>query len=110
MPSLYQEYLFELYYLQGMSEKMSKQVEAQISDLNSRLDESSRNIQELNASKSRLQSETSELTRQLEEAESKANQLARDRSNLTALLDEAKRTLDEETRVCYCFPVNYSFR
>jgi len=38
-----------------MSEKMSKQVEAQIADLNSRLEESQRTIQELQSSKARLQ-------------------------------------------------------
>jgi len=38
-----------------MSEKMSKQVEAQISDLNSQLEESMRTIQDLTSAKNRLQ-------------------------------------------------------
>lgn len=80
---------------------MSKQVESQISEFNSRLDESTRNIQDLQSAKFRLQSESSELTRQLEEAESRANQLNRDRGNVTALLEDANRSLDDEARVCY---------
>lgn len=82
-----------------MSEKMSKQVESQISELNSRLDESSRNIQDLQSTKARLLTESSELTRQLEESESKVNQLQRERSNLVAVLEDAKRALDDESRV-----------
>lgn len=86
-------------YFQGMSEKMSKQVEAQISDLNSQLDETTRTISELQSSKMRLQNESAELTRQLEEAESNANALNRERSNLNTQLEDARRNLDDETRV-----------
>lgn len=83
-----------------MSDKMSKQVEAQISDLNGQLEESQRNVQELQSSKARLQNENTDLSRQLEEAESRLNQLNRDKGNLTSQLEEAKRNLDEESRVC----------
>jgi chromosome segregation ATPase len=88
-----------LFVEQGMSEKMSKQVEAQISDLNAQLEESQRTISDLNSSKSRMQNENADLTRQLEDAESRLNQLAREKSNLASQLDEAKRSLEDESRV-----------
>ncbi|KAH3748168.1 hypothetical protein DPMN_182670 [Dreissena polymorpha] len=78
---------------------MSKQVEAQISDLNNQLDESSRNIQELNATKSRLIADNADIVRQLEEAESRIQALNRERSSLLAQLEEAKRNVDDEIRV-----------
>lgn len=83
-----------------MSEKMSKQVEAQIADLNAQLEDSQRTIQDLNSAKARLQNENTELLRQLEDAESRLNQLAREKSNLLSQLDEAKRALEDESRVC----------
>ncbi|WAR11053.1 MYS-like protein [Mya arenaria] len=82
----------------GMSEKMSKQVEAQISDLNTQLEENLRNVQELNAGKARLQAENAELARNLEDAEGRCNQLNRERGNLVSQLDEAKRSLEDESR------------
>merc|ERR1712025_89209 len=47
----------------GMSEKMSKQVEAQISELNGRLDQATREIADLTAAKNRASAESSDLTR-----------------------------------------------
>lgn len=83
-----------------MSEKMTKQVEAQIADLNQRLDESARTIAELQNAKAKLQNENTDLGRQLEDAESKVNSLSKERANLLSQLDEAKRALEEEIRVC----------
>lgn len=84
-----------------MSEKMTKQVEAQIADLNQRLEESARAIQELQSAKARLQNENLDVTRQLEDAESKASALAKERAALLSQLDEAKRALEEEVRVSH---------
>lgn len=85
-----------------MSEKMSKQVEAQIADLNAQLEDSQRNVQELNSSKAKLQNENSDLSRQLEDAESRLNQLAREKSNYISQIEEARQLLDDESRVCVC--------
>lgn len=82
-----------------MSEKMTKQVEAQIADLNSQLEEKTRAVNDLQFAKTKLQSENSELGRQLEEAESRANQLAREQASLQSALEEAKRSLEDEIRV-----------
>lgn len=82
-----------------MSEKMTKQVEAQIADLNQRLEESARAIQELQNSKAKLQLENTDVNRQLEDAESKLSAITKERANLLTQLDEAKRALEEEMRV-----------
>ena len=82
-----------------MSDKMSKQVESQISELNVRIEESSRTIVELNSNKSRMQHEAADLTRQLEDAESKLSQLVKERNALASQLEDARRSLEDETRV-----------
>jgi predicted nucleic acid-binding Zn-ribbon protein len=41
----------------GASEKMTKQMEAQLSEMNSRIEESQRTVIDINSQKSRLQSE-----------------------------------------------------
>ena len=82
-----------------MSEKMTKQVEAQISDLNAKVDESNRNVNDLQSQKSRLQQESAELTRQLEDAEHRVGTLTKEKSSLANQLEEAKRSLEDETRV-----------
>ena len=84
---------------QGMSEKMSKQVEAQISDLNSRLEAATREVADLTTSKNRSSAENSDLTRQLEEAEHSVGCLTKERNGLKASLEEATRALEDETRV-----------
>ena len=82
-----------------MSEKMSKQVEAQMSELNARIDEQNRTIQDLQNGKARAQQENSDLNRQLEDAESRISQLNKERQSLMAQLEDAKRSLEDETRV-----------
>ena len=92
-------YLNITFYHQGMSEKMSKQVEAQISELNGRLEQATREITDLNASKARASAENSDVTRQLEEAEHRVGQLTKERNGLKSSLEEAVRSLEDETRV-----------
>ncbi len=78
---------------------MAKQLEAQLADINAKLDDSSRNSSDLNQQKGRMQSENADLTRQLEEAENQANQLGKAKTNLTRELDECKNSLEEEARI-----------
>ena len=78
---------------------MSKQVEAQMAELNAKIDECNRTIQDLNSSKGRLQHDNSDLTRQLEDAESRLNQFNKERQALMSQLEDAKRSLEDETRV-----------
>jgi chromosome segregation ATPase len=87
------------YVLKGTSEKLTKQMEAQLSEMNSRIEESQRTVIDINSQKSRLQSEVAELNRQLEDAEHNVGTLSKDKSSLSIQLEESRRSLDDETRV-----------
>jgi septal ring factor EnvC (AmiA/AmiB activator) len=87
------------YVLKGASEKLTKQMEAQLSEMNSRIEESQRTVIDINSQKSRLKSEVAELNRQLEDAEHNVGTLSKDKSSLSIQLEESRRSLDDETRV-----------
>ena len=70
-----------------------------MNDLNSRIDEGTRAINELNSQKARLQNENTDLNRQLEDAESRIGSLTKERQSLLAQLDDAKKSVEDETRV-----------
>ena len=70
-----------------------------MSELNSKVDDSNRNVNELQSQKSRLQQETADLTRQLEDAEHRVGTLTKEKTSLATQLEEAKRSLEDETRV-----------
>ena len=89
-----------LFDFQGMSEKMTKQVEAQISDLSHQIQETKISYQEVSSVKIRLQAENSEFSRQIEESEGRVSQLSREKHNYITQLEEARHALDDECRVC----------
>lgn len=70
-----------------------------MSELNAKVDEGTRAINDLQAQKNRMQMDAANLTRQLEEAEHKVGTLTKEKAALTAQLEEAKRSLEDETRV-----------
>ncbi|KAL6736890.1 hypothetical protein Aduo_007192 [Ancylostoma duodenale] len=80
------------------NEKLAKQFELQLTELQSKCDEQSRQLQDFNSLKGRLHNENSDISRQLEDAESQLNQFSRLKSQLTSQLEEARRTADEEAR------------
>lgn len=84
---------------QGSSDKVTKALEAQISELTAKLEQAQREIQELTSSKSRAQAEATDLGRKLEEAESQLNQLTKAKQALTKSLEEAKGSAEEESRL-----------
>ena len=85
---------------QGTSDKVTKQMESQMSEANARLDEALRQVSDLESQKSKLSTECANLTRQLEESEHMVGQLSKEKSALHSSLEEAKNSLEEETRVC----------
>jgi len=85
--------------LQGNAEKLTKQLEAQLAEMNAKLEQSAREIVELNSVKARTQAESAEHIRQIEEAESQINQLTKFKQNLSKQLEEAKASLEEESRL-----------
>lgn len=105
--------LYVMIDIQGVSEKMAKQMESQISEMNSRVEESQRTIVEINSQKTRLQSEVADLNRQLEDTEHNLGTLTKDKSSLNSQLEEARRSLEDETRVSLLhiyFSVNVNIR
>lgn len=78
---------------------MSKQLEAQLSEMNAKLEQAQREIQELNTQKSRAAAENADLLHKLEEAESQVNQLGKAKAALTKTLEETKAALEEEQRL-----------
>jgi len=85
--------------VQGNAEKLTKQLEAQLAELNAKLEQSAREIVELNSVKARTQAENAEHVRQIEEAESQLNELTRLKQTLGKQLEETKASLEEESRL-----------
>ncbi|CAJ0577950.1 unnamed protein product, partial [Mesorhabditis spiculigera] len=80
------------------NEKLAKQFELQVQELQAKADEQYRQLAELSSLKGRLNGANGDLNKALEDAESQLNQLTRSKAQLVSQLEEAKRTLDEESR------------
>uniref|UniRef100_A0A915CQN1 Myosin-3 n=1 Tax=Ditylenchus dipsaci TaxID=166011 RepID=A0A915CQN1_9BILA len=80
------------------NEKLAKQFELQLSEMQTKCDEQTRQLQDFASLKSRISNENSDLSRQLEDAESQLNGISRVKAQLASQLEEARRTADEESR------------
>jgi len=85
-------------YKQGTADKQSKVFEAQLIELNAKLELSARETQELTTQKSHALNESTEHTRQLEEVESQLSQLSKAKVALLKQLEEAKAAIEDEGR------------
>ena len=79
---------------------MNKQIQQGCNELQSKLDEANRTLNDFDATKKKLAVENSDLLRQLEEAESQIGQLSKLKLSLTNQLDDTRKLADEESRVC----------
>ncbi|KRF81465.1 myosin heavy chain, muscle isoform X8 [Drosophila novamexicana] len=79
-------------------EKIAKQLQHTLNEVQSKLDETNRTLNDFDASKKKLSIENSDLLRQLEEAESQVSQLSKIKISLTTQLEDTKRLADEESR------------
>lgn len=75
-------------------------------EIQARLDESNRTLNDYDAAKKKLVVENADLLRQLEEAESQIGQLTKMKLSLTNQLDDTRKLADDESRVskAYVFP------
>jgi len=80
------------------AEKLSKQLELQLTDCNGKIEEHARLITELTSTKQRLQAENGDLLRQLEDAEHQIGALSKLKQQLGHQLEDTKRALEEESR------------
>ena len=75
---------------------MAKQLESQLHDLNAKLDDSSRNSQEMGSVRNRMDQENQDLGRQIEEIESQLSQMSKQKAALQKQMEEAKNVAEEE--------------
>lgn len=80
------------------SDKPSKQIEAQLLDLQQRLDDATRQNSDLQMSKNKMVQEHAELVKNNEEMEHQISSLQKLKQQLTAQLEDAKHSLEEESR------------
>jgi chromosome segregation ATPase len=85
--------------LQSVAEKNAKQFETQATELNIKLEQAQREIQELNNTKNRGLTEVTELARKLEENEGQVIQLGKAKQALAKSLEEARAAVEEESRL-----------
>lgn len=91
---------------QAATEKVAKQLQQQLNEVQSKLDETNRTLNDFDSAKKKLSIENSDLLRQLEEAESQVSQLSKIKISLTTQLEDTKRLADEESRVSqYFYPL-----
>ncbi|XP_055547300.1 myosin heavy chain, muscle isoform X15 [Wyeomyia smithii] len=79
-------------------EKIAKQLQHTLNEVQGKLDETNRTLNDFDASKKKLSIENSDLLRQLEDAESQVSQLSKIKISLTQQLEDTKRLADEESR------------
>lgn len=81
----------------------------QINEVQGKLDEANRTLNDFDAAKKKLSIENSDLLRQLEEAESQVSQLSKIKISLTTQLEDTKRLADEEARVNFIDNCTYLY-
>lgn len=100
---LYALYKPNILFDQAATEKVAKQLQQQLNEVQSKLDETNRTLNDFDSAKKKLSIENSDLLRQLEEAESQVSQLSKIKISLTTQLEDTKRLADEESRVRQSF-------
>ncbi|VDN05641.1 unnamed protein product [Thelazia callipaeda] len=80
------------------NEKLVKQFELQLNDLQAKSDEQSRQLQDFNLMRNRLTNENGDLSRQLEDVEEQVASLQRIKMQLTQQLEDVRSAADEEVR------------
>ncbi|KHJ97615.1 myosin head [Oesophagostomum dentatum] len=79
-------------------ERLAKQYEVQVAELQQKVDEQTRQIAEYNSSKGRLANENGDLLHQVEELEVQLNVVNRAKAGFSSQLTEAKKAAEDETR------------
>lgn len=87
--------------LQAAAEKVIKQLQHENTDVQAKLDEANRTLNDFDGAKKKLSAENSDLLRQLEEAESQLGQLSKLKLSLSNQLEDTQKLLDDESRVSF---------
>lgn len=78
---------------------MNKQLQHQANEIQAKLDEANRTLNDFDATKKKLAVENADLLRQVEEAESNIGQLSKLKLSLTNQLEDTRKLADDECRV-----------
>ncbi|PIO76295.1 myosin tail [Teladorsagia circumcincta] len=78
-------------------ERLAKQYEIQVAELQQKVDEQSKQLSEFTSSKGRLLNDNGDLLRQVEELEVYLNTVNRAKAGLSSQLTEAKKAAEDET-------------
>nr|CDJ95284.1 Myosin and Myosin head and Myosin tail domain containing protein [Haemonchus contortus] len=79
-------------------ERLAKQYEVQVAELQQKVDEQSKQLSEFTTSKGRLLNDNGDLLRQVEELEIQLNTVNRAKAGFSSQLTEAKKAAEDETR------------
>ncbi|XP_069168163.1 myosin heavy chain, muscle-like [Procambarus clarkii] len=82
----------------AVAEKTNKQIQHQMIELQARLDEANRTLNDFDAAKKKLAVENADLLRQVEESESHIGQLTKIKLSLTNQLEDTRKLADDECR------------
>ena len=85
--------------LQAALEKVNKQLDTQVTELNAKLADAQKETADVVRARDRLQAETVESARRLADVESQLGQLHRVRQALSAQLEETKTAAEDDARV-----------
>merc|ERR1719348_2516693 len=80
------------------AEKVTKTIQVQMKEIQNKLDEANRNLQDFGVAKQKLSMESSEIVRQLEEVEAQNSQLSKLTVTLGAQLDDVTKLAGDENR------------
>ena len=80
------------------ADKLAKQLEAQLTELSARLEDSARLVSDVSSQRAKLESANNNLVSQLEEADTRFTGFAKVRAQLQAQIEDARRAADEESR------------
>ena len=85
--------------MQSNSDKQAKSLDAQLNELNAKLDAAQREITDITSARDRAQSEATDFGRKLEEAESALSTATKSDAANKKALAEARTSLDDESRM-----------
>lgn len=85
--------------MKAIAEKSNKQLQHQIHEVQGKIDEANRTLNDFDVAKKKLSVENAELLRQLEEVENQSMQLSKLKLTLSSQLEETKKSVENEGKV-----------
>lgn len=90
---------YSFFPMKAIAEKSNKQLQHQIHEVQGKIDEANRTLNDFDVAKKKLAVENAELLRQLEEVENQGMQLSKLKMTLSSQLEETKKSVENEGKV-----------